>query len=51
MKMNFTARIAMAENTDQRDMVSAVELAACQWTLEPNSKLKETKSPIKIKIL
>jgi hypothetical protein len=38
--MNYTARIATAENTDQRDMASVAALALCQWTPALSSKLK-----------
>jgi hypothetical protein len=37
MTRNCSARTAMAENTDQKDMALVVALAPCQWTPEANS--------------
>lgn len=37
MKLNCSARIATAENSDQKATDSEVELEPCRWTLELNS--------------
>jgi hypothetical protein len=40
-KLNCTARIATAENTDQKDTDSVAVPAVCQWTKETNSKIQK----------